>query len=137
MDEIINYLDLPEEEKEPCLEELLKTSYGGPSRDIGRLKAEMNRSKADSLPQFVFVRRNGTVIGYLFLIAEKENPGEIFPWWAVDNSDELPLETDLRLLQYGVDLCTRAGCFRLAGRLKMQMENHRNGIGRRPEESAL
>ena len=46
--------------------------------------------------------------------------------------DELPIVADLRLLQYGVSLCTRAGCLKLAERLKMQMENHRNGIGRRP-----
>ena len=69
----------------------------------------MDKTQEGSLPQFVFVRRDKKVIGYMFLIAEKENTSKIFPWWAVENSDELPIETDLRLLQYGVSLCTQAG----------------------------
>ena len=137
MDEIINYRDLDESEKEQCLDELLKTSFSCPSSNIKDIKIEMDKTQEGSLPQFVFVRRDKEVIGYMFLIAEKENTGKIFPWWAVDNSDELPIETDLRLLQYGVSLCTQAGCLKLANRLEMQMENHRNGTGRRPPEFSL
>ena len=137
MDEIINYRDLDECEKVQCLDELLKTSFRYPDKNVKDIKAEMDKSQEGSLPQFVFVRRDKKVIGYMFLIAEKENTSKLFPWWAVDNSDELPIETDLRLLQYGVSLCTRAGCLKLADRLKMQMENHRNGIGRRPTELSL
>ena len=137
MDEIINYRDLDECEKLQCLNELIKTLFSCPGSDVKDIKAEMDKSQEGSLPQFVFVRRDKKVIGYMFLISEKENTGKIFPWWAVENSDELPIETDLRLLQYGVSLCTRAGCLKLADRLEMQMENHRNGIGRRPSEFSL
>ena len=137
MDEIINYRDLMECEKEQCLDELLKTSFSCSSSNINAIKVEMDKTQEGSLPQFVFVRRDKKVIGYMFLIAEKEKTSKIFPWWAVENSDELPVETDLRLLQYGVRLCTQAGCLKLANRLEMQMENHRNGIGRRPTECSL
>ena len=132
MDEIINYRDLDECEKVQCLDELLKTTFSCSDRNVKDIKTEMDKSKEGCLPQFVFVRRDKKVIGYMFLIAEKENSSKLFPWWAVDNSDELSIETDLELLQYGVSLCTQAGCLKLANRLEMQMENHRNGIGRRP-----
>ena len=137
MDEIINYRDLDECEKIQCLDELIKTLFRYPDKNLKDIKAEMDKSQEGSLPQFVFVRRDKKVIGYMFLISEKENTGKLFPWWAIDNSDELPIETDLRLLQYGVSLCTQAGCLKLADRLEMQMENHRNGIGRRPPEFSL
>ena len=137
MDEIINYRDLDECEKTQCLDELIKTLFRYPDKNAKDIKAEMDKSKDGSLPQFVFVRRDKKVIGYMFLIAEKENASKIFPWWAVDNSDELPIETDLQLLQYGVSLCSHAGCLKLANRLELQMENHRNGIGRRPPEFSL
>ena len=137
MDEIINYRDLDEYEKIQCLNELLKTSFRYPDKNIKDIKAEMDKSQEGFLPQFVFVRRDKKVVGYMFLIAEKENTSKLFPWWAIDNSDELPIETDLRLLQYGVSLCAKAGCYKLANRLEMQMENHRNGIGRRSQEFSL
>ena len=137
MDEVINYRDLDECEKLPCIEGLFQTSFTCPGRNVKDIKAEMEKSREGALPQFVFVRRDRKVIGYMFLIAEKEHTSKLFPWWAVDNSDELPVETDLRLLQYGVDLCKQAGCLKLAQRLEMQMEDHRNGIGRRPPEFSL
>lgn len=130
MDEIVNYNDLNEEEKVRCLNELLKTSYGGNAKDIKNMKYEMDKSMDGCLPQFVFVRRKNKVVGYMFLIGEQMR-SRIFPWYAVENADELPLETDLRLLHYGVDLCTQSGCLKLADMLCIEIENHRNGIGRR------
>ena len=73
MDEIINYRDLDECEKVQCLDELLKTSFRYPDENAKDIKAEMDKSKEGPLPQFVFVRRDKKVIGYMFLIAEKEN----------------------------------------------------------------
>ena len=137
MDEIINYRDLDEYEKIRCLNEVLKTSFRYSDKNIKDIKAEMDKSQEGFLPQFVFVRRDKKVIGYMFLIAEKENTNKLFPWWAIDNSDELPIETDLELLKYGVSLCTQAGCFKLANRLEIQIENHRKGFGRRPQEISL
>lgn len=131
MDEIINYRQLSEAEKDRCLSDLKQTSFGS-HWELRSMKAEMDRSEEGSLPQFVFVCRDHRVIGYLFLIAEQEGTSRLFPWWAVDNSDELPPETDLRLLEYGIGLCRDAGCLKLAQMLEFQMENHRNGRSRRP-----
>ena len=137
MDKIVNYRDLAEKEKDNCLAGLRQTSFCAADRDTETLKKEMEKSVQGRLPQFVFVLRDGKVIGYLFLIAEKENNSRVFPWWETDNSDELPPETDLRLLAYGIQLCREAECRKLEKRLQFQAENHRNGIGRRPAESSL
>lgn len=131
MGEIINYRDLPETEKDMCLNELMATSFRPAHGSVESVKKEMEKSEEGSLPQYVFVRKNGKVIGYMFLIAEKEKTSREFPWWAVDNSDELPLDIAVSLLQYGVELCMDAGCLKLAERLQHQIENYRNGIGHR------
>lgn len=76
------------------------------------------------------------LINYRDLFCVQGQESDLFPWWAVDNSDELPIEPDLRLLKYGVELCAQAEYRTLAKRLEGQIENHRNGFGRRPEESS-
>lgn len=133
MDQIVNYRDLAEDEKDHLLMELQAVGFVPAYGGTKAMKQEMEQSEEGTLPQYVFVLREGRVVGYLFLIAEKENTSRAFPWWAVDNADELPLETDLRLLQYGIELCRQAGCMKLRERLQSQMENHKNGIGRRPQ----
>lgn len=133
MDEIINYRDLPEDEKDNVLNQLFSIGFCPAWGGVKDMKQEMEKSVDGRLPQYAFVRRDGELIGYLFLIAQAEKTNRVFPWWAVDNSDELPLATDIRLLEYGVNLCEKAGCCVLAERLKAQIENHKKGIGRRPE----
>ena len=71
MDEIINYRDLDESEKEQCLDELLKISFSCSDSNVKDIKIEMDKTQEGSLPQFAFVRRDKKVIGYMFLIAEK------------------------------------------------------------------
>lgn len=136
MDEIINYRDLLDSEKEKVVSQLYKIGFRSACGGTGSIKREMDKSTGDSLPQYIFVRRSGEFIGFMFLIAEKEKSSKIFPWWAVDNSDELPLETDIRLLETGIEICKRAGCFKLAERLHYQLENHKKYIGRRSEENS-
>lgn len=133
-DEIINYHDLAEHEKEKVLSQLAKIGFRTVYGSVEDMKREMEKSSDNSLPQYIFARRDGELIGYMFLIAEVEKTSKVFPWWAVDNSDELPLETDIRLLQLGIEVCEKAECFRLAERLKNQLAEHKKYIGRRPEE---
>ncbi len=133
MDEIINYRALPQGEKDKILNQLFGIGFHPAWGGVKEMKQEMEKSVDGRLPQYAFVRRGGEPIGYLFLIAQAEKTSRVFPWWAVDNADELPLATDIRLLEYGVALCEKAGCFALAERLKAQIENHKKGIGRRPE----
>ena len=133
-DEIVNYRDLSEREKDKAIHQLeglgFIPAYGG----IKQMKVEMEKSQGYALPQYIFVRRNGELIGYMFLIAENETSSRVFPLWAVDNSDELPLATDIRLLEFGIELCKKSERFQLAERLHQQLENHRKYIGRRPEK---
>ena len=131
LDEIVNFHDLSEHEKYKAIRQLNELGFTLACNDINLIKNEMDKSQGYTLPQFVFVRRNGEFIGYMFLIAESENNSTIFPWWAIDNSDELPLTTDIRLLQFGIELCKKSECFQLAERLHHQLENHRKYIGRR------
>lgn len=132
-DEIINYLVLSENEKDQAIHQLNKFGFVSPCDNIDLIKKEMEKSRGHTLPQYIFVRRNREFIGYMFLIAECENNSTVFPWWAIDNSDELPLKTDIRLLQFGIEVCKKAECFQLAERLQHQLENHKKYIGRRPE----
>lgn len=134
MDEIVNYRDLSETEKLPLLAQLSKIGFCPAYGKQRTMKREMDRSQPDTLPQYVFVRRNGVLIGYLFLIGEAEHLCKAFPWWAVNNADELPLDTAARLLEYGVSLCEAGGCPLLAERMALQLENQKKGIGRRPKE---
>ena len=134
IDEIINYHDLSEQEKDKAISQLEELGFTPACGGINRMKNEMEKSQGNTLPQYIFVRRNGEFIGYMFLIAESEKDNKVFPWWAVDNSDELPLATDIRLLQFGIEICKKAECFQLAERLQCQLENHKKYIGRRPEE---
>lgn len=133
-DEIINFNDLSEYEKDKAVHQLHALGFTPACGGIEQMKNEMEKSQGYSLPQYIFVRRDNEFIGYMFLIAESEKSSKVFPWWSVDNSDELPLKTDVRLLQVGIDLCKKTGNFRLAERLHCQLENHKKYIGRRPEK---
>ena len=135
-DEIVNYFHLSECEKDKAIHQLNELGFTPPCDDINRMKNEMEKSHGHTLPQYLFVRRNGEFIGYMFLIAESEKNSTVFPWWAIDNSDELPLTTDIQLLQFGIELCKKSECFQLAERLQHQLENHKKYIGRRPEEAS-
>ena len=130
---ICNYRDIPDEKKDVVLEHLLQIGFCPAYGKQETMKKEMEKSQAGTLPQYLFVFRDDELIGYMFLIAEKENYCKAFPWWAVDNSDELPLEISIKLLEYGIQLSLNCNCPNLSTRLKLQLENQKNGIGRRPE----
>ena len=103
--------------------------------DMDTVKKEMEKSRPGTLPQYLFLFRDHTLIGYLFLIAEKEGFCRAFPWWAVHNADELPRNTALSFLAHGIQLSLDCGCPTLANRLQAQLEDQKKGIGRRPEEA--
>ena len=43
------------------------------------MKKEMEKSRPGTLPQYLFLFRDDALIGYLFLIAEKEGACKAFP----------------------------------------------------------
>lgn len=130
-----NYLDIPDEKKDAVLEQLLQIGFCPAYGKLKTMKKEMNKSQIGKFPQYLFVFRNDRLIGYMFLIAEKENYCKPFPWWAVDNSDELPLKISIQLLELGIEISEKYNYPILSNRLKLQLENQKKGIGRRPEKS--
>lgn len=129
-----NYLDIPNEMKVAVLEQLLQIGFCPAYGKLKTIKKEMDKSQIGTLPQYFFVFRDNRLIGYMFLIAEKENYCKAFPWWAVDNSDELPLEISIHLLELGIEISEKYNFSILSNRLKLQLENQKKGIGRRQEE---
>lgn len=130
---ICNYRDIPNEKKDAVLQQLLQIGFCPACGKQETMKKEMEKSHAGTFPQYLFVFRDDKLIGYMFLIAEKEKYCKAFPWWSVDNSDELPLDISIQLLEYGIRLSLDCNCPNLSNRLKLQLENQKNGIGRRPE----
>ena len=128
METIINYLDIPNQERDNVLEQLLHLGFCPAYGKQKTIKREMEKSKKDKLPQYLFMFRDNELIGYSFLIGEKENICKPFPWWATDNSDELPLETATHLLEYAIELSTKCDCLTLADRLKTNLENQKKEI---------
>ena len=135
MERIVNYLDIPGEEKSAVIERLFHIGFCPAHGRQTTVKREMEQSKRDALPQYLFVFREDELIGYLFLIGEETRRGRIFPWWAAGNPDELPLETASRLLECGIRLSRQCGCPSLADRLREDLERQKKGIGRRPEDA--
>lgn len=130
---ICNYRDIPKAEKNAILEQLPLVGFGPACGNQEAIKAEMEKSQAGTLPQYLFVFRDDELIGYMFLIAEKEHYCKMFPWWAAHNADELPLENAIQLLEYGIQLSLDCNCPNLSNGLKLQLENQKEGLGRRPE----
>lgn len=132
MERIVNYLDIPEEKRDAVMLSLRSLGFVSPA-GLDAAKAEMDRSRKGSFPQFLFVFREEELIGYQFLIAEKEHTSKAFPWWAVGNPDELPIALAVTLLEESIRLSTEYGYLKLAKNLKVLLENNKKGLGRRPE----
>lgn len=134
MERIVNYLDLSIEEKDALFDNLFLLGFSPAYGKKKTMQKEMDKSKPHCLPQYLFVFRDKELIGYMFLIGEKDGISKVFPWWAMDNADEIPLEIAVELFEIGIAKCDRFGCFALAERLRKTLANQKNGIGRRAEK---
>ncbi len=133
MDEIINYLQLSKKERRHLPAQLSAIGFCPAHGGYLSLRRALERSRPGTLPQFLLVRRSGVLIGYLFLIAERENASRVLPWWCVNNADELPRSTSLELLRQGEALCRDCGAHQLAQRLALQAQRNGQGLDRRPD----
>lgn len=131
MERIVNYFDMSIDEKNSLFDALLKIGFSPAYGKKKTMLREMDKAKADGLPQYLFAFRGTELIGYMFLIGERERISKAFPWWAIENTDEIPLKIAIEMLQLGITICDKAGCCILAERLKDQLEKQKNGIGRR------
>lgn len=122
LETVVNYLDIPHEERARVLAALFPIGFCPACGKQKTLQWEMEKSVRGKLPQYLFLLRDGEVIGYSFLIGEKEHVSEVFPYWAVDNADELPPASAVRLLEHAARLSAKCGCPILADRLKTNLE---------------
>lgn len=134
MERIVNYLDMSVDEKNVLFDSLFMIGFRPAIGNKKTMQKEMDKSKPHCLPQYLFVFRDTELIGYMFLMGEQEGISKAFPWWAVDNADEIPLKSAVELLEIGITMCDEFGCFTLAERLRKTLVNQKQGIGRRVEK---
>ena len=135
VERIVNYLDMSDDERNTVLDALIHIGFCPAYGKKKTMQREMDKSKHGSLSQYLFVLRGSELIGYMFLIGEREGISRAFPWWAVDNTNEVPLAIAVEMLQYGIAVCEKSGCCALADRLRTQLRNQKDGIGRRAEKN--
>ena len=78
MERILNYLDLPPQERDAVCKQLRSLGCSPAHGTRRTMKKEMEKSRPGTLPQYLFLFRDHTLIGYLFLIAEKRGSAEHF-----------------------------------------------------------
>ncbi len=132
LEKIVNYLDIPEENRPDVLRALSSTSFYA-REGMEALKMQMDAAQRDQLPQYRFVFRDDTLIGYSFLYGESGNPHKI-GGSGVSNVDELSLPLAVRILEEDIATWEAHGCHQLAKVTRMLLENQKKGIGRRPEQ---
>ena len=73
MIKICNYLDIPSEKKDAVLEQVLQIGFCPAYGKQKTMKREMEKSQPGIFPQYIFVFREHKLIGYMFLIENKND----------------------------------------------------------------
>lgn len=131
METIVNYLDIPAEERASVVQALFSLNFYHPG-GVQAQKEMMDCSMPNRLPQYLLVFRDDALIGYSFIYGET-SPNQIGGGGQC-NADELPLPLAVRLLEETIALEEDLGCTRLADVTRMLLENQKRGIGRRKDE---
>ena len=97
----------------------LQRSSMGPVRGGWKaLRREMDAVQEGKLPQFLFGVRQNELVGWMLLVAERENHSKTLPWWALHNADELCVADARAMLERGAAVCRACGAPVLAARLE-------------------
>lgn len=92
----------------------------------------MDKSIDEDRPQFYFAFRDGKLIGYMFLIGDAQR-FRAFPWIAISNWDELPMNLTEQMMKIAIETYKSAGDIMQAIYHESLLEDYRNGIGHRKE----
>ena len=144
MEQILNYQDMPPEQRESALNALSSIGFLPSYGKIRTMQRVMDKSVGDKMPQFYFVFRDMELIGYMFLIGNNKI-FRAFPWLAVDNLDELPMRIVEPLVDIAIKTWNNEGGSIInadgsvteksviAQSYKQRLANYKRGIGRRNE----
>lgn len=131
-EQILNYMDMSEEQKEKALKALKSIGFSPAYGKEKTMKKIMDKSVAGEMPQFYFVFREEQLIGYLFMIGDTQKY-RAFPWLAVSNADELPMRVTKPLMEIQIEVWTNTGNDKMVNFLKRQLTDYEQGIGHLPE----
>lgn len=133
MDEqILNYLDMTEEQKEKSLRELKNIGFCPAYGTEKTMEKIMEKSVPGEIPQFYFVFRSEQLIGYMFIIGDAQK-NRAFPWLAVSNVDELSMRVTRPLMEIEIKAWTNIGNKKMADFVREQLTDYEKGIGHRSE----
>lgn len=145
MEQFFNYRDMSPEQRELALNSLSSIGFCPAYGKVKTMRKIMDKSIGEEMPQFYFVFRDMTLIGYMFLIGDSDR-FRAFPWLAIDNLDELPMRIVEPLAAIAIETWSNEkGCIvnadggvseksRIAQSYRQRLEDYRHGIGRRNEK---
>lgn len=132
MEQILNYRDMSETQRALALNSLSSIGFYPAYGKIKTMKRVMDKSIDENRPQFYFAFRDGKLIGYMFLIGDVQR-FRAFPWIAISNWDELPMNLTEQMIKIAIETYKSAGDIMQAIYHESLLEDYRNGIGHRKE----
>ena len=136
MEQIYNYLDMSVEQRELALNSLESLGFCPAYGKVKTMQNIMEKSIAGQMPQFYFAFRDTELIGYMFLIGDTKK-FRAFPWLAIDNLNELPMQLVEPLMEIAIKTWSGAGNNLMANYCKKLLDDYKRGIGWRGEIKAL
>ena len=128
MEQILNYRDMSETQRDLALNSLSSIGFYPAYGKIKTMKRVMDKSIDEDRPQFYFAFRDGKLIGYMFLIVDAQR-FRAFPWIAISNCDELPMNLTEQMMKIAIETYKSAGDIMQAIYSESLLEDYRNGIG--------
>ena len=128
MEQILNYRDMSETQRDLALNSLSSIGFYTAYGKIKTMKRVMDKSIDEDRPQFYFAFRDGKLIGYMFLIGDAQR-FRAFPWIAISNCDELPMNLTEQMMKIAIETYKSAGDIMQAIYSESLLEDYRNGIG--------
>ena len=132
MEQILNYLDMTEEQRALALNSLSSIGFYPAYGKIRSMQRVMDKSTHGERPEYYFAFRNNELIGYMFLIGDAQR-FRSFPWIAISNWDELPMNLTEQMMKIAVETYKSAGDIMQAIYHETLLEDYRNGIGHHKE----
>ena len=132
MEQIINFRDIPIDERADVLNALEGIGFAPACGGVKTMLRAMEKSVAETGPQFYFVFRENELIGYQFLIGD-EKKYKAFPWLVISNMDEQKMVLCEKMMELQIAFFESLGMYKMVEHSAEILEDYRNGIGKRKE----